>query len=291
MQRMRSFVVVVAALCAIASVSHAQRPPKGEHALETEIARSEAVEASRAGLWAEALVAIDKAIASEASWSELYLLRAGIHVGNAGPDSDSASMRRIRRGADYPRIVRELEAAAADWEAFLKMEPTSKQRATLLQAIGEIRARARLARGLGERRAKIVALEEAYARGQPGQCENGRVLVDKIHCCFPGQTWEGRFGRCHGACPTGYTLVNANSGVIQGCLAPISRRYAGQASGSCRDSGHSSHYLYEPSIWDEETQRMADQFELASTNPLIAFSSYRANADGCVLQGADFCCD
>jgi hypothetical protein len=235
-----------------------------------EIARSEAVEAARLGRWADALLAIDKAIVLESTWADLYLLRAGIHVGNAGPESDEASLQRLRLTVDYEKIVIEFATAAADWTKYLELGPAAKERKTLVRAIGEYRALANVAKGHAVTKTRFAAQSAAYAAGTPATCYDGRVLVDGIHCCWPAQQWTSN--GCLGQCPAGFTDFG------YGRCAPIVRTARG-TSPRCPEG--QSVYEYRPEFWDEDVESVAHSYDSRGQIALLEMTRARVAADQC----------
>jgi hypothetical protein len=248
-------------------------PTKSVHALPVETTRSEAVEAARLRRWADALVAIDKAIAGEPTWAELYMLRAGIHVGNAGPESDEASMRRLRMAVNYDEIATELTAATDDWTKYLELQPAAKERKTLVKAIGEYRALVKIAKAHAVSKAQRAAQAAAYASGKPATCHDGRVLVDELHCCWPGQKWNG--SSCTGQCPSGFRQDSAG---WNRCIPSIVRVSRG-ASPTCGDGR--SLYEYGPALWDEDVEYTVQAYENVGRIGLLELTKYRVQADQC----------
>lgn len=267
--------VVVLLLLTGSSALGDKTPKKSLHALPVETARSEAVEAARLRRWADALVAIDRAITAEPTWAELYMLRAGIHVGNAGPESDEASMRRLRMAANYDQIATELAAATDDWTKYLELQPAAKERRTLVKAIGEYRALAKVAKAHAVTKARRVAQTVAYAAAKPATCHDGRVLVDELHCCWPGQKWNGS---CRGACPSGFTFDDIQRSA-NFCISPIVRAARGTSPRCPTDVP--SLYEYAPALWDEDVEALVEFYDRQGQSGLIALTRNRVSADGC----------
>jgi len=281
---------VAIALFMMSSSALADNPRKSaDHALPAEIARSEAVEAARLNRWADALMAIDKAIAIDTTWPELYLLRAGIHVGNAGVESDEASMKRMRPAANYDGITTSFAAAADDWTKYLELQPTAKERKTLIRAIGEYRALANVAKAHAVTKNRFQAQAAAHAAGKPATCYDGRVLVDELHCCWPSQKWNG--SSCTGQCPSGFGIdATARNYGLTLCLPPIVRAARGT---SPRCPTGQSLYEYRLLFWDEDVERIAQLHESLSLSALQELTKTRVAADHCQFLTASHglaCC-
>jgi hypothetical protein len=249
------------------------------HKPEAELARAQAIEAARAGGWTAALAAATKAIAAEPKWAELYFVRAGIHVGAAGPDSDAKKLRLFSRAADYALIKRELSSAVEDWKQYLKLSPNDRRKDSILEAIGTYSALAGLAGTHATFGAQLVALEAAYREGKAAKCIAGRVLVDGLHCCWQGQTWDKNERRCEGACPSGYRDHYGT------CLPPVGRTKIGACDSR-------TVYLYAPKHMDEEVMRLVDQAHNSGSDPFRDIVGNTPISDKCISrsENGEWCC-